>query len=173
MRQLSLDELNRPDLETYRESEKFPIVFVLDNIRSALNVGSIFRTADALGLEGVHLCGITAQPPHRDILKTAIGATESVVWTADQTTVQCVDDLHSEGYYVVAVEQTDKSVSIQNFKVEGKLALVLGNEVKGVSPEVLAVCDAAIEIPQFGTKHSFNVSVCAGIVGWELVKRLL
>ena len=175
MKQKSLAALDRPDVEYFRKQAKHPIVLVLDNVRSALNVGSAFRTADGFALERIVLCGITAQPPHREITKTAIGATESVAWTHREHTASVLEKLSQEGYRVYAVEQTDVSVSLEKFSIEptDRIALVLGNEVKGVSAAALKHCDGAIEVPQFGTKHSFNVSVCAGIVCWELVRQLL
>lgn len=174
MKQKSIKALNRLDVESYRALLKNPIVLVLDNVRSALNVGSAFRTADGFALEGIALCGITAQPPHREITKTAIGATESVAWSYHKTTEAALVKLREEGFRLYAVEQTDRSISLEKFKLDPteKIGLVLGNEVKGVSPAALKHCDGAIEVPQFGTKHSFNVSVCTGIVCWELIRQL-
>jgi len=175
MKKLKLDELNRMDVATFKEADKHPFVFVLDNIRSFNNVGSAFRTADALAIDHICLCGITAKPPHRDIHKTALGATESVTWKHYSSTVEAVENLKEQGYTIVGVEQTDSSVMIQDFQLEegAKYALVFGNEVKGVDDATLPLLDACIEIPQFGTKHSFNVSVTMGIVGWDLVKRII
>ncbi len=166
--------LNRLSLDDFHRAEKMPLVLVLDNVRSGGNVGSIFRTADAFLLEKVLLCGITAQPPHREILKTALGSTESVAWTYFPTTVETILHLKSAGYQVFAIEQTTAGNWLQNFKPDqgSKYAFVLGNEVEGVDPAALALCDGVIEIPQFGTKHSLNVAVAAGIVVWEAVRTL-
>jgi tRNA G18 (ribose-2'-O)-methylase SpoU len=153
--------------------EKLPLVLVMDDIRSALNVGSIFRTADAFGLERVVLCGITAQPPHREILKTALGSTETVAWSYVSNTLEAIAALKSQGYTIFAAEQTTDKIWLQDFKASTLLpcAIVLGNEVEGVDEAVLAQCDGAIEIPQFGSKHSLNVAVAAGIVVWEIVRK--
>jgi tRNA G18 (ribose-2'-O)-methylase SpoU len=173
MEKSSMAQLGRLTPEDFRAMEKFPLVLVLDQIRSALNVGSIFRTADAFGLEGLVLCGITAQPPHREILKTALGSTETVTWTYAADTLQAIVDLKKSGYRIFAAEQTTDKIWLQDFDAPAFLpcALVLGNEVEGVSDQVLAQCDGAIEIPQFGSKHSLNVAVAAGIVVWELVRK--
>jgi len=174
MRKLSLKELQRVSPKEYKAKEKAPIVLVLDNIRSGLNVGSAFRTADAFALGRICLCGITAQPPHREILKTAIGATESVDWTYHSTTLEAVQELKASGYRIAAVEQADQSTMLQEVQVAKgeKIALVFGNEVKGVSDEVIQIVDECIEVPQFGTKHSLNISVCLGIVVWDLFKKI-
>ncbi len=174
MRKLSLKELNRVSPDEFKQQQKVPIVLVLDNIRSGLNVGSAFRTADAFSLEKIYLCGITAQPPHREILKTAIGATNSMDWSYHSSTLEIVQDLKKEGYKIVAVEQAEQSIMLQDFRLESneKIALVFGNEVKGVSNEVMGVIDACIEVPQFGTKHSLNISVCIGVVVWDLFKQI-
>lgn len=174
MRKLSLQELNRVDVATFKTQTKTPIVLILDNVRSALNVGSAFRTADAFALEKIYLCGITATPPHREILKTAIGATESVDWVHVASTSQLVEQLQQDGYQVWGVEQATESVMLQAFEVkQGQpYALVFGNEVKGVSDEVMQRLDGCLEVPQFGTKHSLNVSVCVGVVTWELFRQL-
>jgi tRNA G18 (ribose-2'-O)-methylase SpoU len=168
-RKLKLDELGRKSVSEFQEADKFPLIFVLDNIRSALNVGSIFRTADALGLDQLLLYGITAQPPHKEINKTAIGATASVSWNYFSNATALLKYLKAEGYLLVGVEQTEGSTSLQNWKPDfkNKYALFFGNEVDGVSEEFLSHLDIAIEIPQFGTKHSFNVAVSAGILGWH------
>lgn len=173
MKKLSLKELNRVDVATFKQQEKTPVVVVLDNVRSALNVGSSFRTSDAFALEGIYLCGITAQPPHREILKTAIGATESVDWQYFENTIDAIESLKKNGYEVYAIEQAEGSIALQDFKVNSnnKYALVFGNEVEGVSDEVMSIVDGAIEVPQFGTKHSLNISVCVGVVVWDLVKK--
>ncbi len=175
MRKLAVTELNRVSLEAYKNQSKTPIVLVLDNVRSALNVGSAFRTADAFALEKIILCGITAQPPNREITKTALGATESVDWAFVKAPEDAVQQLQSQGYKVIAVEQAEGSTLLQNFDLQPdtKYALVFGNEVSGVSDAVMSLADAAIEIPQFGTKHSLNISVCVGIVTWELFRKLL
>lgn len=172
MRKLSTEELNRPDKDTFKSMEKTPVVIILDQIRSLYNVGSVFRSADAFGISGIFLCGITATPPHRDILKTALGATETIPWQYFSRSEDAVARLKQEGYKIIAIEQTDSSLPLQNFdfSAHDKTAIVFGNEVKGVSDEVLALCDYAVEIPQFGTKHSFNVSVTAGIVLWEILR---
>ena len=173
MRKLKLQELNRLTVEGFKESEKTPVVLVLDNIRSGLNVGSAFRTADAFALEKIYLCGITAQPPHREILKTAIGATESMNWEYREQTEQAIAQLQKEGYYIVAVEQAEGSTLLQSFALPfgSKIALVFGNEVKGVEQKVMEQVNECIEVPQFGTKHSLNISVCIGVVVWEIFKK--
>ena len=168
-----MDELGRKSVEEFKASEKMPIVVVLDNIRSMHNVGSVFRTTDAFLLESICLCGYTPQPPHRDINKTALGATETVAWKYYPLTVSAVEQLKEEGYSLYAVEQTENSILLQDFnKIEGikKLAVIFGNEVDGVDAEVIAKCDGCIEIPQLGMKHSLNIRVAAGIVLWELVR---
>lgn len=172
MRKLSMDELNRKSVADFKASEKIPIIVVLDNIRSMHNVGSVFRTADAFLLEGIYLCGYTPQPPHRDIHKTALGATETVEWKYFETTLDAVNQLKNDGYTVVAAEQVDTSVSLNEFDTNAfdKLAVVFGNEVSGVDEEVILACEGTIEIPQAGMKHSLNISVATGIVLWELVR---
>lgn len=174
MRKLSMQELGRLSPSAFKEAEKTPVVVVLDNIRSALNVGSCFRTADAFILEHVYLCGITATPPHREILKTALGATETVGWSHHANTADLIPALKEKGYQIIAVEQADKSISLEEFEIlpGKKYALIFGNEVGGVDDEALALCDYCLEIPQFGTKHSINVAVCIGIVSWELFKKI-
>ena len=169
-----MDELGRKTTAEAQKAEKVPFVIVLDNIRSMMNTGSVFRTADAFLLEGIILCGFTATPPHREIHKTALGATESVSWQYVKQTEDAIKQLQADGYEVIAVEQTTNSQSLQQFRPRkgSKYALVFGNEVKGVSNEALKLCDHALEIPQFGTKHSLNVSVSAGIVIWDLFSRL-
>jgi len=172
MRKLGMDELERKSVNEFRRSDKTPVVVVLDNIRSMHNVGSVFRTADAFLLKGIYICGYTPQPPHRDIHKTALGATETVDWRYFQTTVEAILSLKAEGYTVYAVEQTVGSIRLQDFAAQatGALAVVFGNEVDGVGEEALALCDASVEIPQWGMKHSLNISIAAGIVLWELVR---
>lgn len=169
MRKLTMPELGRQTREQFKASEKKPIVLVLDNIRSGLNVGSIFRTADAFALEKIILCGITAQPPHREILKTALGSTEAVAWEYSQDCLTAVQSLLKKGYHVWPVEQTDKGNFLDTLsrKQLYPCAFVFGNEVNGVSDNVLSILDESIEIPQFGTKHSLNVAVSVGIVVWH------
>lgn len=165
MKKLKLEELGRHTVASFAIADKAPIVVVLDNIRSAHNVGSVFRSADAMGISKVVLCGISPQPPSRDITKTAIGATESVPWSYFADVTAALQHLRQEGYELVAVEQTDQSVDLLDYSWAGKkVAIVMGNEVDGVSTQALPLCHAAVEIKQFGTKHSLNVSVCAGIV---------
>jgi 23S rRNA (guanosine2251-2'-O)-methyltransferase len=172
MRKLQMDELNRKSVDEFKEAEKMPVVVVLDNIRSMHNVGSVFRTADAFLLRGMYLCGYTPQPPHRDIHKTALGATETVEWKYAATTVEAVKKLKDDGYRVFAVEQVENSMPLHRFTMNehAPVAVVFGNEVSGVEQEVLKLCDGCIEIPQLGMKHSLNISVAAGIVLWELVR---
>lgn len=174
MRKRTLQELNRLTVEAYRQQEKTPVVLVLDNIRSALNVGSAFRTADAFALEKVYLCGITAKPPHREILKTAIGAAESVDWEYWEDIGQLVEALRKAGYRIWAVEQAEGSTPLQDFQPAAgeQYALIVGNEVRGVSELVMNRLDGALEVPQFGTKHSLNVAVCTGVVLWEVMRKL-
>ena len=172
MHKLSMDELNRISKEEFERVEKLPIVFVLDNIRSLSNVGAFFRSADAFRIGELFLCGITACPPHREIHKTALGADETVKWSYFDTTEAACRQLKAEGYRIFAIEQVEGSMSLQNFKFEPHTAYILGNEVEGVDEEALSYCDGAIELPQAGTKHSINVSVCAGIVMWELFEQL-
>jgi len=170
MEKTSMGALNRLSADSFKSVEKTPLILVLDNIRSALNVGSIFRTADAFALESILLCGITAMPPHREILKTALGSSETVEWTYFTDTQYAIELLQNSGYRVLALEQTTKSIRLQEFSpVQGeKYALVLGNEVDGVGEHALSLCNGAVEIPQFGTKHSLNVAVAAGIAAWHL-----
>lgn len=174
MRKLKNSELDRLSVEQYRETEKTPVTVVLDNIRSCNNIGSVFRTSDALLIEQVILCGITATPPNKEIHKTALDAEKSVSWTYFEETDKAVIQLQEDGYLVFAVEQVENSVMLPDFVPEQgkKYALVFGNEVKGVQQSVVDLCDGAIEIPQYGTKHSFNISVSAGIVLWDLVYKL-
>jgi tRNA G18 (ribose-2'-O)-methylase SpoU len=166
-----MDELGRMSVADFKAAEKKPIVVVMDNIRSMHNVGSVFRTSDAFLVGGICLGGFTPQPPHRDIHKTALGATESVDWWYYEQTIQAVLDLKSKGFKVYAIEQTQGSISLEKFKKSDQpMAFVFGNEVEGVSNEVLQACDGAIEIPQYGMKHSLNISVAAAIVLWEMVR---
>jgi len=169
-----MDQLGRMSVEEFKQADKNPVIVVLDNIRSMHNVGSVFRTADAFLLEGICLCGYTPQPPHRDIHKTALGATESVDWFYTETTMEAVQQLKQNGYKVFAIEQAEGSISLEKFQqANEKIAVVFGNEVEGVDSEVLQHCDGCIEIPQLGMKHSLNISVAAGIVLWELVRARL
>jgi len=174
MRKLSMEELNRLTVADFKNTRKFPLTLVLDNVRSLHNVGAAFRTADAFAVEKIWLCGITGRPPQREITKTALGSTESVAWEYAPTTLEALQQLKAAGYQLIAVEQTTGSVSLPEFRVEAgqPYALIMGNEVFGVEDEVLALCDAAVEIPQFGTKHSLNVSVAAGVVLWEFISRM-
>lgn len=174
MRKLQTEELNRLTPEQYQNAVKNPIMLVLDNIRSLNNIGSIFRTADAFRIEGIQLCGITARPPHRDIRKTALGATESVKWEYWEYGPDAVRWLKDQGYIILAIEQTDHSMGLGDFKPEEhqKYALIFGNEVNGVDDALLKAADYSIEIPQFGTKHSFNVAVSAGIAIWDLLIKM-
>lgn len=175
MKKLKLEELNRVTVDQFKEAEKNPICILLDNVRSLHNVGSAFRTADAFSIEKIYLTGITGVPPHREIQKTALGATESVSWEHIENPASAVQQLKDKGYQIVIVEQTDESVALQKFHPEKneKLCLVFGNEVNGVSDEVIALADVAVEIPQSGTKHSLNIAVCLGIIIWEVTKKNL
>ncbi len=170
-----MDDLNRISVEEFKQTEKIPLVIILDNIRSMHNVGSVFRTSDAFLVNSIILCGFTPRPPHRDINKTALGATETVSWQYKDSTLDALQELKSEGYKIYGIEQVDNSIELEKFtfNTSEKIAIVLGNEVEGVDEGVLKQCDGSIEIPQFGTKHSLNVSVAAGIVIWELSKRYL
>lgn len=175
MRKLGMDELGRKSVSDFRQSEKMPVVVVLDNIRSMHNVGSVFRTGDAFLIRGIYLCGYTPQPPHRDIHKTALGATETVEWRAFEATSDAIRSLKEDGYSVLAVEQTSASMRLDELGgvLAGPVALIFGNEVTGVDPAALALCDGSVEIPQWGMKHSLNVSIAAGIVLWELARTKL
>ena len=174
MRKLRNDELNRLTGEEIKKVDKNPLVIVLDNIRSRHNVGSAFRTADAFLCEKVILCGITAQPPHREIHKTALGSTETVDWKYYENSMEAVNELKMQGYKIASVEQADGSISLEkfNFNAGEKLALIFGNEVKGVSESLVEISDYVIEIPQFGTKHSINISVSIGVVIWDLISKM-
>lgn len=174
MRKLLNKELGRKTAEQFRESKKAPFILILDNVRSQSNIGSIFRTADAFAIEAIYLCGITASPPHREIQKTALGATETVAWSYFQNTTEAVMKLKESGYKIVGVEQAEGSVALDDFNIgsDKKYALIFGHEINGVSQEVLNICDNCVEIPQFGTKHSFNIAISVGIVLWELNKKL-
>ncbi|MEC5157566.1 RNA methyltransferase [Chryseobacterium sp. MP_3.2] len=173
-KKLKLEELGRIDVETFKETKKTPLVVVLDNVRSMHNVGAIFRTADAFLIEKIVLCGITPQPPHREIQKAALGATESVDWVYEKNITEALQNLKTETFKIIGIEQTSNSEIITNYTIDKtqKYALVLGNEVDGLSEEALPYYDTFLEIPQLGTKHSLNVSVCGGIVMWEFFKNL-
>lgn len=170
-----MDQLERPALEEYKASDKIPVVVVLDNIRSGLNVGAIFRSADAFAIKSIYLCGITVQPPHTEILKTSLGAYESVDWSYRESTTYALNDLREAGYTLMPVEQTDKAVQLDKVILPDyfPVALIFGNEMRGVSPEVLSMCDQSLEIPQEGIKHSLNVATTAGIVLWECYRQFL
>ena len=174
MKKLSMDELNRLSVSSFKEADKIPVCILLDNIRSLHNVGSAFRTADAFRIEKIVLTGITGKPPHREIQKTALGATASVLWDYHENAIDAVTKLKEEGYDIVCVEQTSQSVVLQKFEFRPskKYCVIFGNEVNGVSEELISRADSAIEIPQAGTKHSLNVSVCIGIVIWEMFQKL-
>jgi tRNA G18 (ribose-2'-O)-methylase SpoU len=173
MRKLLNEELGRPTIEEYANVDKLPVTVVLDNVRSAQNVGSFFRTADAFGIEQVALCGISCTPPNREIHKTALGAEQSVAWRYYPTTLECVEELRAKGYKIIAIEQIEGSTMLNDFRVEEgtKYALIFGNEVEGVDQAIADVVDGAIEIPQVGIKHSLNVSVSAGILMWEMFRQ--
>ena len=173
MRKVPNEELGRLSVQEFKEARKIPVVVVLDNVRSQNNIGSVFRTADAFLLESIFLCGITSKPPHREIHKTALGATESVQWEYREETGEAIDELKARGFQILAVEQTENSVLLDQLLVarNKKYALVFGHEIKGVSQTVVDMCDQCIEIPQYGTKHSLNISVAAGIVIWDLFKQ--
>lgn len=173
MRKLKNEELHRISKDDFKAADKTPLILVLDNVRSHLNVGSVFRTADAFAVEAVYLCGITGIPPHRDIQKTALGATETVAWKYFETTQAALDELKQNGILIAAIEQAENATQLHEFEFpEGKkLALVFGNEVDGVEQSIVSASDYVIEIPQFGTKHSLNISVSAGVVVWDLVSK--
>ena len=169
-RKLENSELDRLDVTSFKEAEKAPIIIILDNVRSLNNIGSVFRTADAFLVKKIYLCGITATPPHKDIRKTALGATESVDWEYRKDTLELVDELKKNGAKIVSVEQAENSVMLNNYQIDSEetLALIFGNEVKGVSQDVVSASDTILEIPQFGTKHSLNISVSTGVVVWDI-----
>jgi len=173
-KKLKLEELGRIDIETFKQTKKTPLVVVLDNVRSMHNVGAVFRTADAFLIEKVVLCGITPQPPHREIHKAALGATDSVDWVYEKNIAEALQNLKAENFKILGIEQTTDSEIMTGFSInkDEKYALVLGNEVDGLSDEALSIYDTFLEIPQLGTKHSLNVSVCGGIVMWEFFKNL-
>jgi 23S rRNA (guanosine2251-2'-O)-methyltransferase len=174
MQKLTMDDLQRVSIPEYKDQQKLPVVVVLDNVRSMHNVGSVFRTGDGFSIEKLYLCGITAQPPHREIEKTALGATQSVDWKHFPDTLQAIAELREAGYTIIAIEQASGSVMLNTFqpKADQKYALIFGNEVNGVDEEVMKNIDACIEIPQFGTKHSFNIVISAGIVLWDFFAKL-
>lgn len=174
MRKLKNNELNRLNLEDFKKQKKNPIVIILDNVRSAHNVGSVFRTSDAFLIEKIFLCGITPKPPHKDIRKTALGATESIDWEHYDCEKKCVEKLKQEGYYIVSIEQVEKSTMLNNFEIpkNKKIAFIFGNEVKGVHQNLIDLSHECIEIPQFGTKHSLNISVSTGITLWSVHQKL-
>ncbi|MAU71847.1 MAG: RNA methyltransferase [Pseudozobellia sp.] len=174
MRKLRNEELERLDVESFKRAQKVPMALILDNIRSLNNIGSVFRTADAFLIEKIYLCGITATPPHKDIRKTALGATESVEWHYVKDTVELIDTLNKDGYVTLAIEQAEGAQFLNEFNVQAdhKYALVFGNEVKGVAQPVVNSCQGVIEIPQYGTKHSLNISVSAGVVVWDFWSKL-
>ena len=169
MRKKLKEELNRPTVEEFKKKEKLKVVIVLDNIRSAHNAGSVFRTANAFAVAAIHCCGITAVPPNRDLLKSALGSQDAIEWKYFASTTETISALKQEGFKIIGIEQIDKSVSLEkySFHQKEKIALVFGNEVRGIGDEILSLLDSAIEIPQFGTKHSFNISVTVGIVLWD------
>jgi len=169
-RKLENSELERLDVTGFKEAKKTPIIIILDNVRSLNNIGSVFRTADAFLVKKIYLCGITATPPHKDIRKTALGATESVDWEYRKDTLELVEELKRKGMEIASVEQVEKAVMLNDYQVNSEkiVALVFGNEVKGVSQDVVSASDTVLEIPQFGTKHSLNISVSAGVVVWDI-----
>ncbi|MES2627838.1 MAG: RNA methyltransferase [Bacteroidota bacterium] len=175
MRKLANDELNRLNIEQFKAAEKIAVTVVLENVRSALNVGAVFRTADGFRLEKVWLIGYTATPPNKEMHKTALGATETVTWEQRATTSEVIEELKTNGYRVYAVEQVEQSIMLNDFApaADEKIALIFGNEVSGVEQQTINACDGTLEIPQFGAKHSLNISVSAGIVLWHLVNRKL
>jgi tRNA G18 (ribose-2'-O)-methylase SpoU len=175
MKQLTPEQLKRPDLESYRRSSKLPVCIVLDNIRSGLNVGAIFRTCDAFSIDSLHLCGITVQPPHAEILKTALGSTASVEWQYWEHTIQALEVLKGKGLTLLPVEQTDHSIPLSEMDLVSRfpLALIFGNEMRGIDPQVLSACEVSLEVPQNGIKHSLNVATTVGIVAWECYRQNL
>jgi len=174
MRKLENSELQRLNVKEFKEAQKTPVIIILDNIRSLNNIGSVFRTADAFLIEKIYLCGITAKPPHKDIHKTALGATESVAWEYKENTLDLISELQEANYETLAIEQAENAIMLNDLEVDvaKKYALVFGNEVKGVSQEVVSACDKVIEIPQYGTKHSLNISVSTGVVVWDVWAKL-
>ena len=175
MRKLKITELNRLSVDEFKHADKLPLVVVLDEVRSLHNIGSVFRTSDAFLVNRIYLCGITATPPHPEMHKTALGAEDTVDWKYVKNTMEAVEELHNEGYTVLAIEQVEGSTMLDQLSLDPdkKYAIVMGNEVKGVQQEVVNACDGCIEIPQYGTKHSLNVSVTTGIVLWEFAAKLM
>ncbi|WP_339876894.1 RNA methyltransferase [Olleya marilimosa] len=174
MRKLKNSELDRLSIDDFKSAKKTPIIIVLDNIRSLNNIGSVFRTSDAFLVEKIYLCGITATPPHKDIHKTALGSTDTVAWEYIENTMDLIEKLKSENVTICAIEQAENATMLDDFKVETnkKYALVFGNEVKGVAQDVVSASDVVIEIPQFGTKHSLNISVSCGVVTWDIFSKI-
>lgn len=174
MRKLKTEELGRVGIDDFKKQEKLPLVVILDNVRSMHNIGSIFRTSDGFAIEKIYLCGITAQPPHREIEKTALGATQSIEWAYSADVCDAIKELKNDGYTIIAIEQAENSTMLNNYDPDNskKYALIFGNEVNGVSDEAMKLIDTCIEIPQFGTKHSFNIVVSAGIVLWDFFAKL-
>tara|TARA_B100000809_G_scaffold71630_1_gene69247 strand:- start:2605 stop:3144 length:540 start_codon:yes stop_codon:yes gene_type:complete len=172
-KKLKNEDLNRISVDEFKSTEKTPIIIVLDNIRSLNNIGSVFRTADAFLIEAIYLCGITATPPHREIQKTALGATETVLWKHFKTTSEAIAELKENNYKIASIEQTENSTMLNDFKLNQneKLAVIFGNEVKGVEQSAIDLSDAVIEIPQYGTKHSLNISVSCGVIIWDLFQK--
>ncbi len=173
MRKLSMEELGRKSVDEFRNSPKNPVIAILENVRSAYNVGSVFRTADAFLIEAIYLTGYTARPPHKEIKKTALGAEDTVDWKHFVNAKEAIAELKQNGYTVFAVEQVENSISLEKFDSQGKIAVVFGNEVTGVEQSTIALCDGCIEIPQLGMKHSLNIATAAGVVLWELVRKRL
>jgi tRNA G18 (ribose-2'-O)-methylase SpoU len=174
MRKIENSELERKSVEDFKAAEKTPIIIILDDIRSLHNIGSVFRTADAFLIEKIYLCGITATPPHKEIQKTALGATDTVAWEHQESVTELIKKLKSENVTVLAIEQVEGAFLLDDFSIDTtkKYALIFGNEVYGVAQEAVVLCDGCIEIPQLGTKHSLNIAVSAGIVIWDLFKQL-
>ena len=174
MRKLKNSELNRKNIDEFKQSDKTPLIVILDNIRSLNNIGSVFRTSDAFLVEKIYLCGITATPPNKEIHKTALGATDSVDWEYSEDTINVVEKLKSEKIEIISIEQAENAVMLNDFVAEDsmKYAIIFGNEVKGVEQQIVSASDKVIEIPQYGTKHSLNISVSAGVVIWEMFKQL-
>ena len=174
MRKLKTDELGRVGIADFKKQDKLPIIVILDNVRSMHNIGSVFRTSDGFAIEKIYLCGITAQPPHREIEKTALGATQSIEWAYSADISELIPKLRIDGYKIIAIEQANNSIPLNDFQPEtsAKYVLIFGNEVNGVSVEAMELIDNCIEIPQFGTKHSFNIVVSAGIVLWDFFAKI-
>ncbi len=174
MRKLRNIELNRKNISEFKSAEKLPFVVVLDNIRSLNNIGSVFRTSDAFLIDHIYLCGITACPPNKEIHKTALGATDSVDWSYIESTKEAIEKLKQQAYHIVSIEQVENSISLSDFKIDPskKYVFIFGHEVKGVQQEIVDLSDACIEIPQFGTKHSLNISVSAGVLLWEMFRKI-